>query len=78
MGSVPPDDPKEIKTSSVCMCAPKLSHEGQKVSERLSAGLLAKGSERQLHKLPPREIGYMASEEKDVLRSHPSLSFYAR
>ena len=74
-----PDGPKEIKTSSVRMCAPKTLREGQRVSRSLSAGLLAKGSERQLHILPPCETGYRALGEKDVLsKKSPLLSFYAR
>lgn len=74
-----PDGPKETKLWSVCMRAPKTPHEGQRFSQSLSAGLLAKVSERQLHNLSLCEMGYMASGEKDVLSKKSSLlSFYAR
>lgn len=79
VGWTPPDGPEEMKTSRVRMCAPKSPHGGQRASRRLPAGLLAKGSQRQLHKLPPCETGYVASGEKDVLsKKSPLLSFYAR
>lgn len=47
VGWTPPDGPKEMKTSRVRMCAPKPPHGGQRLSRRLSAGLLAKGSATQ-------------------------------
>lgn len=43
LGWPPPDGPKEIKTSSVCMCVPKSPHEGQRVSKRLPSRTFGKG-----------------------------------
>jgi len=70
--------PKKLRLQ-VCVCVLLKLLDKAKESPKVSVGLLAKGSEMQLHNLPPCQMEYMALGEKDVfIKKSPLLSFYAR